>query len=182
MSSRNVFLILQCLGLWAFIWTDSYSWGFLFLHRLWTAASSSTQPSSHPLVGSTSGWEEQNSSNPLSVMDLQWEQDTAEPGRARSAENQLMNCAGQMWSSLNVTDEKWGLFITQREDDPGWGRADGMGSSLMPHGCSSSLCMPGPGERHWGGCALITQKCSWHCRWALNTDDGISRTIFTTWN
>lgn len=81
-------------------------------------------------------------------MDLQWEQDTAGPGRARSAENQLMNYTGQMWSSLNVIDEKWGFFITQMEDDPGWGRADGMGSSLVHHGCSSHLCVSGPGERH----------------------------------
>lgn len=174
MCSRNVFLILQCLGLWGLIWTDSYSWGFLSLHRLWTAACGSTRPSSHSLVRSTSGWEEQNSSNPLGVMELQWEQDTAEPGGPRSAENQLMDCTGQMWSSLNVPDEKWGFFITQTEDDPGWGRADDMGSSFAQLGCSSSQSVPGPGEHHWGGCALITQIFHSICRWALSTDNGTS--------
>lgn len=34
-------------------------------------------PSPAPLVGSASGWEEQNSSNPRGVMDLQWEQGTS---------------------------------------------------------------------------------------------------------
>lgn len=80
---------------------------------------------------------------PLGVLDLHWERDTAEAGRARSAQNQLMNCTGQMWSSLNAFDEKWGLFIAQVEDDPGWGRADHMGSSSVPHSCSSALGVRG---------------------------------------
>lgn len=40
------------------------------------------------------------------------------PGRTRSAENGLMNYTGQMWSSLKVIGEKWGLFITPMEGDP----------------------------------------------------------------
>jgi len=42
-----------------------------------------------------------------------------QPGGTRSPEKRLMNYRSQMWSSLKVIDEKWGLFVTQLEDDPG---------------------------------------------------------------
>lgn len=57
---------------------------------------------------------------------------------------------------------KMGFLQHKRETWAGLGKADDMGSSSVHRGSSSSLCGSGPGERHRGGCALITQMCSWH--------------------
>lgn len=95
------------------------------------------------------------------------------PGGARSAENQLMNYTGQMWSSLKVIDEEWRLFITQMEDDPGWGTADCMGSSFAHPGYTSSMCMSGLGQHPWD-VLIIPKYVHGIYRCALSTDGGIN--------